>query len=80
MTFEKEILELGFECSEKGFNDMKRFALDYCRQVRVGKNSNENIRRIYAIYIQMIILEADTDFLEGKYSDYHQVLQTCTHT
>lgn len=68
--FRKDMQELGFEAAEFRFNQMKKYALDYCRQIRTGKNPDERSRMIYALYHQMILLEEDIDFLENRYPDY----------
>ena len=68
--FREAILELGFEVSESGFNQMKKSALEYCSAVRHGKDPDKKSKRAYTIYCSMIKLETDTDFLENRYTEY----------
>lgn len=70
LRFKEAILDLGFEVSEDGFNQMKESALDYCRLIRQGENPDKRCKRTYALYCSMIKLEGETDFLEGRYSEY----------
>ena len=79
--FRWDIIELGFEPTEDGFNKIHKQLLDYHRigfryennklitPARVDQTSPEALRYrdIYYLYCKIIKLEADTDFLEDKY-------------
>jgi hypothetical protein len=68
--FRHEISELGFEVSEKGFSEMRKYALDGGRLIRLKQKLDGKIKTIHDLYHSIIILEANTDFLESRYPDY----------
>jgi hypothetical protein len=70
LRFRKPIQELGFEASVDGFNEMRKAAIYYLRSMRNNQDSDDFYMRTYKLYTDMIKIEVDINFLEGRYPEY----------
>lgn len=68
-SMEEHIIFLGFEPTEAGYLQMRKLALEYKKLEREGKIPPERLRDAYVLYRTMSSLEANEDFLKGRYPE-----------